>query len=49
MSPRPDMNRCEQTEGTSALEGLPACEANARGQLSGKRFLVIEDNFSPRA
>ena len=24
---------------------LPACEANARGQLSGKRFLVVEDNF----
>ena len=39
------MNRCEQSEVTSALEILPACKAEARGQLSGKRFLVVEDNF----
>src|SRR5262245_47150226 len=45
MSPSPDLNRCEQSEVTSALEVLPASEANARGKLSGKRFLVVEDNF----
>jgi CheY-like chemotaxis protein len=45
MSQSPDLNRCEQSDVTSALEDLSACEANARGQLSGKRILVVEDNF----
>jgi CheY-like chemotaxis protein len=45
MSQSPDLNRCEQSDVTSALEDLSPCEAKARGQLSGKRFLVVEDNF----
>jgi CheY-like chemotaxis protein len=45
MRQSPDLNRCEQSDVTSALEDLPACEAKARGQLSGKRFLLVEDNF----
>jgi CheY-like chemotaxis protein len=45
MSQSPDLNRCEQSEVTTTLKISPACEPEARGQLSGKRFLVVEDNF----
>jgi CheY-like chemotaxis protein len=45
MSPSPELNRCEQNGVTSALADLPASEARARGKLSGRRFLVVEDNF----
>jgi CheY-like chemotaxis protein len=45
MSASPDLNRCEQSEVTCTLEGLPASEAKARRKLLGKRLLVVEDKL----
>jgi hypothetical protein len=45
MSQCPDLNRCEQSDVTCALVVLPGSEAKAHGKLSGKPFLVLQDEF----